>query len=92
MSSPQACVGASCGDSVAAMSGGEIRRRGDCSVEINIGLNESKATYPFLVHSQQSLSHRTPPDIDNHRLARQKRRRTRYTAITAHRDDPLTDN
>lgn len=34
--------------------------------------------YPFLVHSQESLSQQTAPNVDNQRLVRQKRRRTRY--------------
>lgn len=34
--------------------------------------------YAFLVHSQDSISQDTPPDINNHHLTRQKRRRTRY--------------
>ena len=33
--------------------------------------------FAFLVHSQESLSRNTPPEVDNQRLARQKRRRTR---------------
>ena len=36
--------------------------------------------FAFLVHSQQSLGQSTPPEIDNQRLARQKRKRTRYFA------------
>ena len=35
------------------------------------------ASFAFLVHSQDSVNHQTPPDIDNQRLIRQKRRRTR---------------
>lgn len=37
----------------------------------------SPETYAFLVHSQDTLNHNLPPDIDNAPLARQKRRRTR---------------
>ena len=33
--------------------------------------------YAFLVHSQESLNHNLPPEVDNPPLARQKRRRTR---------------
>ena len=34
--------------------------------------------FAFLVHSQDSVSQNTPPDIDDQRLTRQRRRRTRY--------------
>lgn len=34
--------------------------------------------FPFLVHSQESVTNGGPPEVDNGRLARQKRRRTRY--------------
>ena len=34
--------------------------------------------YAFLVHSQDSVSHKTPPNPENQHLGRQKRRRTRY--------------
>ena len=37
-----------------------------------------EGSYAFLVHSQDSVSRNTPPDIDNQQLVRQKRRRTRY--------------
>ena len=44
-----------------------------------IGSSQSPGgNYAFLVHSQDSISQFTPPNIDNHHLARQKRRRTRY--------------
>ena len=36
------------------------------------------AEYAFLVHSRESLSQGSSPSIDNQRLVRQKRRRTRY--------------
>ena len=35
--------------------------------------------FAFLVHSQDSVSQNTPPDVDDQRLTRQRRRRTRYT-------------
>ncbi|KAL9075900.1 MAG: hypothetical protein Q9161_001294 [Pseudevernia consocians] len=35
-----------------------------------------EGSYAFLVHSQDSVSRNTPPDIDNQPLVRQKRRRT----------------
>ena len=34
--------------------------------------------FAFLVHSQDSVSQNTPPDVDDQRLTRQRRRRTRY--------------
>lgn len=37
----------------------------------------SPSSYAFLVHSQNTLNHNLPPDVDNPPLARQKRRRTR---------------
>ena len=37
--------------------------------------NESP-NYAFLVHSQTTLRHTLPPDVDNESVARQKRRRT----------------
>ena len=33
--------------------------------------------FAFLVHSQESLNHNLPPEVDNPPLARQRRRRTR---------------
>ena len=36
-----------------------------------------QGNYAFLVHSQQTVNGNLPPVIDNHPLARQKRRRTR---------------
>lgn len=42
--------------------------------------DETENNFAFLVHSQDSLSQKIPPSIDNQRLARQKRRRTRYVA------------
>ena len=44
--------------------------------------------YAFLVHSQDSVSQNTPPDVDNQRLARQKRRRTRYILYNIGPDIP----
>jgi hypothetical protein len=32
----------------------------------------------FLVHSQETVANKMPPDVDNKALARQRRRRTRY--------------
>jgi isocitrate dehydrogenase kinase/phosphatase len=37
--------------------------------------------FPFLVHSQESVTNGDPPEVDNGRLARQKRRRTRYVML-----------
>lgn len=34
--------------------------------------------FPFLVHSQDSVTNGEPPEVDNAKLARQKRKRTRY--------------
>ena len=34
----------------------------------------------FVVHSQDTLENKRPPEIDNKTLARQKRRRTRYAS------------
>lgn len=34
--------------------------------------------YAFLLHSQDSVSQNPPPDVDDQRLTRQRRRRTRY--------------
>ncbi|KAI9663627.1 MAG: hypothetical protein M1821_007117 [Bathelium mastoideum] len=36
----------------------------------------ASSAYAFLVHSQQTLPHNLPPNVDNKSLARQKRRRT----------------
>jgi hypothetical protein len=35
----------------------------------------------FLVHSQETVANKMPPDVDNKALARQRRRRTRYVTI-----------
>ena len=35
-----------------------------------------KAHYAFLIHSQDTLRHTLPPNVDNESIARQKRRRT----------------
>jgi hypothetical protein len=35
----------------------------------------------FLVHSQETVANKMPPDVDNKALARQRRRRTRYDSI-----------
>lgn len=40
-------------------------------------LEEVDSDFAFLVHSQDTLSQQAGPDIDDQRLARQKRRRTR---------------
>ncbi|KAG8526814.1 uncharacterized protein KY384_008243 [Bacidia gigantensis] len=45
----------------------------DISIESDV---PSEANFAFLVHSQDSLSNSTPPSVDDHRLARQKRKRT----------------
>ena len=44
----------------------------------NVPDNSSGGSFPFLVHSQDTLQNNFAPKIDNHPLARQKRRRTRY--------------
>ena len=36
----------------------------------------SSPSYAFLVHSQDTLKHTLPPEVDNASIARQKRRRT----------------
>ncbi|MCJ1464407.1 hypothetical protein MMC07_003020 [Pseudocyphellaria aurata] len=38
--------------------------------------SSSSRSFAFLVHSQKSLNHNLPPEVDNPPLARQKRRRT----------------
>ena len=48
----------------------------DQDAKVNGGSQE--AEYAFLVHSRESLSQGSSPSIDNQRLVRQKRRRTRY--------------
>ena len=49
------------------------------SQDTTTGSSQSpEGNFAFLVHSQDSISQDTPPEIDNHQLARQKRRRTRY--------------
>jgi hypothetical protein len=35
----------------------------------------------FLVHSQETVANKMPPDVDNKALARQRRRRTRYVTF-----------
>jgi hypothetical protein len=40
----------------------------------------STPSYAFLVHSQKTLTQNLPPRVDNKLLARQKRRRTRYSS------------
>jgi hypothetical protein len=41
----------------------------------------SDGSFAF-VHSQDTLNHSLPPNVDNKSLARQKRRRTRYVSGT----------
>ena len=48
------------------------------SSENNGKFENADDIYPFLVHSQDSVSNGDPPEVDNGKLARQKRRRTRY--------------
>lgn len=48
----------------------------DHDAKVNGGTQD--AEYAFLVHSRESLSQGSSPSIDNQRLVRQKRRRTRY--------------
>ena len=45
------------------------------------GQVSSASDHVFVVHSQDSLENRRPPDIDNKALARQKRKRTRYAHV-----------
>ncbi len=42
----------------------------------------SDGSFAFFVHSQDTLNHSLPPNVDNKSLARQKRRRTRYVSGT----------
>jgi hypothetical protein len=42
--------------------------------------------YPFLVHSQHSIINGEPPEVDNGKLARQKRKRTRYVTMQTEHD------
>lgn len=37
-----------------------------------------QGVFPFLVASQDSVTNGEPPEVDNAKLARQKRKRTRY--------------
>lgn len=39
--------------------------------------SEKEDVFPFLVHSQDSITNGEPPEVDNAKLARQKRKRTR---------------
>lgn len=43
--------------------------------------------FAFLVHSQDSVSQNTPPDVDDQRLTRQRRRRTRYDPHNIRHED-----
>src|SRR5437016_83724 len=36
--------------------------------------------YPFIVHSQQAITNGEPPEVDNSKLVRKNRKRTRYDA------------
>jgi hypothetical protein len=38
----------------------------------------------FLVHSQETVANKMPPEVDNKALARQRRRRTRYNFFYLH--------
>ena len=49
----------------------------------------SQSSYAFLVHSQNTLNNHLPPAIDNQPLARQRRRRTRYSRSFASADSEL---
>lgn len=40
--------------------------------------DSTRGSFPFLVHSQVTLTNNLPPNVDNQPLIRQKRRRTRY--------------
>ena len=43
--------------------------------------------FAFLVHSQDSVSQNTPPDVDDQRHTRQRRRRTRYNRHNIRHED-----
>jgi hypothetical protein len=45
--------------------------------EASLVLKATANSYPFLVHSTDTLANNRPPNVDNKPLARQKRRRTR---------------
>ena len=47
-------------------------------IEASERVSSNSDVFPFLVHSQESVTNGKPPEVDNGRLARQKRRRTRY--------------
>jgi hypothetical protein len=40
--------------------------------------SSTTGTLAFLVHSQETVANKMPPEVDNKALARQRRRRTRY--------------
>ncbi|KZF23647.1 hypothetical protein L228DRAFT_282347 [Xylona heveae TC161] len=46
------------------------------STAVSHGSQASNGSYAFLIHSQHTLPHNLPPNVDNKPLARQKRRRT----------------
>lgn len=48
--------------------------------ESSISEASGGSSFAFLVHSQDTLNNNLPPNVDNQPLARQKRRRTRYSA------------
>ena len=50
-----------------------------------------EGSYAFLVHSQDSVSHNTLPDIEDQHLFRQKRRRTRYCSSNIKKKCLFTD-
>lgn len=51
------------------------------SIQSSDPISSDGDIFPFLVHSQQSITNGEPPEVDNGKLARQKRRRTRYVII-----------
>ena len=57
-----------------------------------INLDGQGGQFAFLVHSQDSVSQNTPPDIDDQRLTRQRRRRTRYNQHNIRHEDCLFTN
>jgi hypothetical protein len=60
-----------------ASSGSESSFVAQAETEASLILKATTNTYPFLVHSTDTLANNRPPNVDNKPLARQKRRRTR---------------
>lgn len=60
-----------------ASSGSDTSHNPQPETEASLILKASTNSYPFLVHSTDTLANNRPPNVDNKPLARQKRRRTR---------------